>query len=431
MTTPTRIERSLPTILGDLAAGPNPDYIDGVLVQTARKRQRPGWTFPERWIPMAEVSSRTTFAPRLPGRTLAVALLIALLIAGAVALIGSRQTRVPPPFGPAANGLIPFVAGGDIYLGDPVSGQSRVLVSGPDEESGPLTSPDGTQMAFARDVAGVTGTEIWVVAIDGSNPRKITAQPIPGLNWASWAPDGDRLAVIHDALDRQGFKTSELDMIDLDGGAPRKVADAYGLAFVQFRPPDGEELLYRALVDGHWGLFSMRADGTPVRTVVPATVPSEMTATFLNATYSADGGRVFFNEYTEDVSNGDPGCCELFVVNADGGNLHKFVANDGSGTWDGNPLPSPDGKWVAFWHNLPDRPSQQLAVIAADGSGEVILTGPQVTGAQFVWAPDSTRILLYPDGGPSAFLVRPEGGGYTALPWRSDDQLDWQRTASD
>ena len=39
-----------------------------------------------------------------------------------------------------------------------------------------------------------------------------------------------------------------------------------------FRPPDGDELLYRALVDGHWGLFSMRADGTPVRTVVPGTV---------------------------------------------------------------------------------------------------------------------------------------------------------------
>ena len=72
-----------------------------------------------------------------------------------------------------------------------------------------------------------------------------------------------------------------------------------------------------------------------------------MTATFLNAAYSADGSRVFFNEYTLDVSNGDPGCCKLFVVNADGTDLHQFVANDGTGTWDGAPVTSPDGKWVA------------------------------------------------------------------------------------
>ena len=99
MTTPTRIERSLPTILGDLAAGPTPDYIDDVLATTARKRQRPGWTFPERWIPMAEVSSRTTFAPRLPWRTLAVALLIALLIAGAVASSAHVRRGSRPPSG--------------------------------------------------------------------------------------------------------------------------------------------------------------------------------------------------------------------------------------------------------------------------------------------------------------------------------------------
>ena len=46
----------------------------------------------------------------------------------------------------------------------------------------------------------------------------------------------------------------------------------------------------------------------------------------------------------------------------------------------------------------------------------MILTGPQVAGAQFIWAPDSSRILMYPDGGPSAYLVRPEGGDYTSIP---------------
>ena len=131
MTTPTRLERSLPSILGDLAVGPTPDYISDVLTTTAQRRQRPGWTFPERWFPVAEITSRSAFAPRLPWRTIAVALvIIALLVGAAVVYVGTQQTRLPAPFGPAANGLIPYASNGDIYLGDPVTGETRLLVGG-------------------------------------------------------------------------------------------------------------------------------------------------------------------------------------------------------------------------------------------------------------------------------------------------------------
>ena len=56
MTTPTRIERELPGILGDLSAGPAPDYLDDVFGRTGRMRQRPAWSFPERWLPMADIT---------------------------------------------------------------------------------------------------------------------------------------------------------------------------------------------------------------------------------------------------------------------------------------------------------------------------------------------------------------------------------------
>jgi Tol biopolymer transport system component len=133
---------------------------------------------------------------------------------------------------------------------------------------------------------------------------------------------------------------------------PGRSRTAIGLSYVQFRPPNGNELLYRALVGDKWGLFSMDTAGSNVRPIVPPTVPSAMDATFETATYSADGKRVLFQMYTEDASMGDPGCCQFFVVNADGTDLHKFVPNDGSGTWDGEVTVSPDGSRVAFWHNL-------------------------------------------------------------------------------
>jgi hypothetical protein len=67
MTTDRRLERDLPSILGELAAGPHPDYIDDVLATTAQRRQRAAWTFPERWLPMVDIARQPVLTPRLRG----------------------------------------------------------------------------------------------------------------------------------------------------------------------------------------------------------------------------------------------------------------------------------------------------------------------------------------------------------------------------
>ena len=54
-----RLERNLPDILADLAVGPSPDYLNDVLATTARRRQRPAWTFLERWLPMTALTRPT------------------------------------------------------------------------------------------------------------------------------------------------------------------------------------------------------------------------------------------------------------------------------------------------------------------------------------------------------------------------------------
>ena len=160
MTPIDRFERQLPAALIDLADERTPDYFVDILGQTARKRQRPAWAFPGRWFPMAEFTSRQAIAPRVPLRAIGVALVIlALLIAGAV-FVGSRQHRVPTPFGPAANGQIPFVSGGALYLGDLTTGATRLLVGGPGGDIGmPQTSPDGTRVSFLRAAQGASGTD--------------------------------------------------------------------------------------------------------------------------------------------------------------------------------------------------------------------------------------------------------------------------------
>jgi len=335
--------------------------------------------------------------------------------------------------------LIPYASAGDLYLGDPVTGKSRLLVASADTESGAITSPDGTQVAFARDHAGATATDVYVIGIDGSNLHKITGAPLEFLKWGGWTPDGEHLALIHEVEAKADqcpttlCSLDQLDVMNADGsGGTRTIATQRGLSYVKFRPPDGRELLYRALIDGTWGLYSMDTNGSRVRTLVPPTVPSEMDATFADAAYSPDGKRVFFNMYTSDASFGEPGCCQLFVVNADGTDMHKFIPNTGD-TWDGEASVSPDGTKVAFWHNLPNQ-ANRVTVINADGTGKPITTGPALAGgAHWIWAPDSSSILMFPNDALTGigYLLDPAGGSWKPLPWRSSGDLDWQRTALD
>jgi hypothetical protein len=420
--TPDRFERELPRLFDELAAARTPDYFDDIVQRSERMRQRPAWTFPERWIPMSALATRLATTPRPSWRLVGlVALLIIALALGAVFLAGT-QKRLPAPFGPAVNGLIPYAAGGDIYVGDPVTGRTRLLVGGPGIDSLPGFSLDGTKVAFFRDVTENGNLrDLYVVNEDGSHLIRVTAEPIAWVRSAVWAPDG-RLAVIHQV----SAGTNRLDLYDTTGrGSVQSIVSAVGMDGVGFRPPDGREIMYRALVDGKWGLFAMDLDGSNARTIVEPAIDAGIDLSFAMATYSADGKRIFYERGTND------GCCRLWVMNADGSDPHEFVP-PASDAWDGEAVVSPDGTRVAYWHNPNDGPAHGVAVVRADGTGPVIETGPKLTSpAIWVWSPDSTKILMIPDDGSSttAYLLDPDGGPYTRLPWQFDRSPDWQRLA--
>ncbi len=257
MTTSARFERQLPDILEDLYLGPNPDYRDEVLAAATRSRQRPAWAIPGRWIPMADIASRPTLVPRLPLRSIAVAVvLIALLAAAAVFYIGTRQTRVPQPFGPARNGQVAFAAGGDIFIGDPVTGTSRAIVTGPEMDGNPRFTRDGTRVAFMRQVGDVSTApfDLIVSNADGSG-LKVLATNLDTDDPYEWSPDGSYLVFTDSAF--------RVFRFDATGAAPPKLLVEH--AYVQrgeFRPPDGRQILYEPQgLPGH-ALWVMDADGS-------------------------------------------------------------------------------------------------------------------------------------------------------------------------
>jgi Tol biopolymer transport system component len=442
MTSEIRFERDLPAILQDLYLGPSPDYRDEVLAAATRTRQRRAWTIPGRWLPMADIASRPAFVPRLPLRTIGVALvIIALLAVAAFVFVGTRPTRVPAPFGVARNGLIAYAAKGDIYTADPVSGKVTAIVTGPQLDAEPVFSPDGTRIAFRRPVEGSVplAEDLVVVKSDGTDPIVVTGTPIPdGPKRLEWSPDSK--SILATAPD-----DTAIWLFDATGKSPARTIAADRWAYVRpFRPPDGSTILINRSNGQSRSLVALElATGRE-------TVLAEASGTDGSARWSPDGSKVVFNDsLTDDIGS------RLFVVNADGTGRHPIMS--ASGTWvDIDPAWSPDGSQIAFtryervdgnWlirpigvYSMEDGTVRSVGPVPRDVRSQH--PGPddgsasQGEGFFFEWSPDGRSLLAYPSEAPGhAILIDAVDGSWKALEQVVDPigapvtQQSWQRLA--
>ena len=343
MTTSARFERQLPDLLEDLYLGPTPDYRDEVLATATRSRQRPAWAIPGRWLPMADIASRPTFIPRLPIRSIAVALvIIALLVAAAVALVGSRLNRVPAPFGVAGNGLLALTSGGDIMTVDPVTGAVRTIVAGPGIDSSPIFSPNGQRVQFLRlhDTGGKEAYDIVVANADGSNPMVVSDKPMPGEGGdLLWSPDSRFV---------YNMTPAGLDRYDSD-----RVEVKHVLAVptgIDFQPPDGARILFSRETTPDAGLYLMDADGSNVTPLIKAEISIDAGPGIGEWQFSPDGTKVVYGQHLAT----DPRQYRIHIVNADGSGARQLSLEPGP-WYEGQLAWSPDGTRIAFNRLVPRR----------------------------------------------------------------------------
>ena len=69
MTAFERFEREIPSLMDEIAPPRLPDYLDDMLRQTGRTRQRPAWASPERWLPMDVIARPAPFERPSCGRS--------------------------------------------------------------------------------------------------------------------------------------------------------------------------------------------------------------------------------------------------------------------------------------------------------------------------------------------------------------------------
>jgi Tol biopolymer transport system component len=408
-----------------------PDHLDAVLHLTSRARQRPAWSSPERWLPMDLTYRAAALVRPAFGRALLIAAL-ALLLVGALLVVGSRQPRLPAPFGPADNGHILYSANGDIYIAEADASAPRVLVAGPEDDYAPVLSNDGTRFVFFRFTGTADDYDIMAAKVDGSEIRTLTSAPVSSPGWADWSPDGSKVLI---SSERDGKPV--VSILATDGSRTLRDLQAGGLAVVDpvWRPPNGREIVFTGTKDGRVALYRIGADGTGLRPIAPEI--ADTGAPYTGTRISPDGTRVTYwlNRVVDVAQHPEGRKSEVHVRDIETGD-DIVVGYDPASRHELMPKFSPDGKSILLvrFNTKPDAAS--LVIGAADGSdgpgrqvGDYLAWGGSgsLDEPTFEFSPDGRKILLSFGADRRMQIVdvgtgEPQEGAYT-------DFIFWQRVA--
>jgi TolB protein len=145
----------------------------------------------------------------------------------------------------------------EIFVADADGTNLTQLTQFPGTDTAPRWSPDGTHMAFTRDLGG--NAELFVMNADGSDVRRLTTNPGPdGL--ADWSPDGKTLVYVAN-VDGQ----VDLLLISPDGGEPEFFTKSRAVEGTPRWSPDGSTIAYR-------GDYGTEVIFRPLRSLAPWSV---------------------------------------------------------------------------------------------------------------------------------------------------------------
>ena len=254
--------------------------------------------------------------------------------------------------------------------------------------SDPQVSPDGKSVAYVlrtTDLDANKGrTDLWLVALDGSEPRRLTTDPASDSS-PRFAPDGKSLYFLSS---RSG--SSQVWRLPLDGGEAAQVTDLPLDVGNLLLSPDGTHLalslevfpdcndlactvkrleeqeeavasgrLYEKLFIRHWDtwkdgrrshLFAheLGTDGEPVDLTagMDADVPSKPFGGVEEIAFTPDGFGIVFSARDAGVGESWSTDFNLYHANLDGsGEPRRLTPNP---AWDTHPVFSPDGTTLAY-----------------------------------------------------------------------------------
>lgn len=247
-----------------------------------------------------------------------------------------------PNWLPSDDALI-YNSGGLIYRFDLETKLSALIPTGQCTRcnNDHVVSADGRLLAISAGTDEVRQSRVWVLPIEGGEPRLITPNIPSYLHGIS--PDGQTLAY---CAERNG--NFDVYTMPISGGEEEtRLTTAEGLDDGPEYSPDGKTIWFNSVRTGLMQAWRMDADGS---NQTQMTHSDDMNSWFPHI--SPDNQKVVFVAYYKgDVAPGDHPAnknIELRFMNADGSNLKTlFKAFGGQGTMNVNSW-APDSQRFAF-----------------------------------------------------------------------------------
>src|SRR3989441_12866541 len=262
-------------------------------------------------------------------------------------------------------------------------------------DSSPVWSPDGKTLAFLSSRNG--DSQVYLLSMEGGESHALTKLST-GADIVKWSPDGKTIAftssVYPDCVSRSAAALNNDDECNSKRDAEKEKN--------KVRAHVAEHLLYRHWT--HWNegkrshLFVAPADGSAApRDLTPGanydTAPDERGGPG-DINFSPDGKEMCFTAVTDKMEATSTNA-DLFIVPVAGGEPKRITTQPG---FDGNPVYSPDGKFIAYHAQLiggyeADRWSVLLYERAA-GRIENLTETFDRSADELAWSPDSKTIYF-------------------------------------
>jgi imidazolonepropionase-like amidohydrolase/Tol biopolymer transport system component len=280
---------------------------------------------------------------------------------------------------------------GDLYVLPIGGGEAKALTHSIAWEQQARFSPDGKKIAYVSDAGG--GDNVWVMNADGSDAKAVTKEDFRMLNNPVWHPNGKFILARKHYTGTRSAGSGEIWLYALDGaGTANKGVQ------LNEKPNWEKDLGEPALSpDGNYLYYSH--DATPGKTFE----------------YNKDSNKEIFKIYRQDLRDGTT---EAFVQGA-GGAIR--------------PVPSPDGKYLAFVRRVRNAKDVQVSTLflkdLSTGEERPAYAGLErdmqeswsVYGVypSFAWMPDGKTIVLWAHG--KILRVDPFKGTAAEIPFHVKD----------
>ena len=262
---------------------------------------------------------------------------------------------------------------GELVLVDVAGGEQHPLTFDRRGVAAPRWSPDGSRIAFLANASNEKDAkrQIWVTSMAGGDPRRITEAP-RGVQQFAWSPDGKQIAYVtadepapNEDKNNRSFEIGDDDFLITAAPTPSHIWIV-----------DAATGKSKRLTSGAWSLPIAHPPG-------PAPSP---------LSWSPDGKFIAITR-RDTPHGGTPDVSRLALVNVGTGEVKRLTSRDADET---QPVFSPDGAHVAYWHSQGDQRGSQNAIwVAPAGAGEGVEATKGIDRNLFraVWMPDGKSFL--------------------------------------